>query len=288
MKKTSFNIHQRSKHRFLLIFTLLILMFLSSLPVTQKISTDYVDASLNRALASFAIAKGLNSVISVAQGTELAATPAGVGVNIAVGELLDPINDMIERFSWMMLAASVSLGIQKILLAVTATPIMKGLFIVLALLFTYFSFKRDTKASLTLRVLLIILILRFSMPLVALANNIFYESFQKETYTEASQSLNKAQTHAKALTTHEGKSETSFFGKIKELYEETAQTLNVKKKLEALKSNLEESFHHLLNLMILFIVQTMILPLLYLYLVIKMIKVAFKKELFGKRYLTYF
>ena len=42
--------------------------------------------------------------------------PAGVGVTLSIGELLDPFNDMVERFSWVMLLTSVSLGIQKILL----------------------------------------------------------------------------------------------------------------------------------------------------------------------------
>jgi hypothetical protein len=58
----------------------------------------------------------LNAVISVAQGTDVAIEPAGVGVKFSPGEILDPINDLVEKFSTLMLFASISFGIQKILI----------------------------------------------------------------------------------------------------------------------------------------------------------------------------
>ena len=38
----------------------------------DETSGDYADAALKRALVTFAVARGLNGVISVAQGTEVA------------------------------------------------------------------------------------------------------------------------------------------------------------------------------------------------------------------------
>ena len=70
----------------------------------------YTEDGIKRALATYAIARGLNGVISVAQGTEVAVEPVGVGVTFTPGQILDPINDLIERFSWIVLASSVSLG----------------------------------------------------------------------------------------------------------------------------------------------------------------------------------
>jgi len=72
-----------------------------------------VDAAFKRALVTWAIARGLNGVLSVAQGTEVAIQPAGIGVNFAPGEILDPINDLVERFSWIMMLAASSLGVQR-------------------------------------------------------------------------------------------------------------------------------------------------------------------------------
>ena len=79
-------------------------------------ASDRVDAGLKRALASFATARALNAVISVAQGTEVSAQPLGVGVNLAPGQALDPVNDVVEQFANLMLAASVSFGVQKMLI----------------------------------------------------------------------------------------------------------------------------------------------------------------------------
>src|SRR5690606_16603911 len=81
-------------------------------------ASERVDAGLKRALASFATARALNAVISVAQGTELSAQPLGVGVNVAPGQVLDPVNDMVEQFSNLMLVASVSFGVQKVLIGI--------------------------------------------------------------------------------------------------------------------------------------------------------------------------
>ena len=77
-----------------------------------------VDAGLKRALVSFATARVLNAAISVAQGTEARVQPFGFGVTLAPGQVLDPVNDLVEQFSNLMLAASVVFGIQKVLIAV--------------------------------------------------------------------------------------------------------------------------------------------------------------------------
>ena len=67
------------------------------------VATQQVDAGLKRALVSFATARTLNAVISVAQGTEVAIQPLGFGVNLAPGQVLDPINDLVEQFSHLIL-----------------------------------------------------------------------------------------------------------------------------------------------------------------------------------------
>ena len=79
-------------------------------------ATTYVETTMARAAYTFAIVRGLNGMISVIQGTEIAVSPAGIGLNLSVGEVLDPINDLAERFSWIMLASTASLGVQRILM----------------------------------------------------------------------------------------------------------------------------------------------------------------------------
>ena len=101
----------------LLLVALLVFSWLSPL---DSLATKLVDAGLQRALVSFAVAKTLNGVISVVQESQLSATPGGVGVNFAIGQFLDPVNDLVEQISTLLLIASVSFGVQKVLISMGA------------------------------------------------------------------------------------------------------------------------------------------------------------------------
>jgi len=96
-----------------LLFILSILViYLTTFAKLDSNAKTRIEASFNQALGVFATAKALNGVISLVQGTEVGPP----GVTISIGEILDPINDLVERFSWIMLASLTSLGIQKILM----------------------------------------------------------------------------------------------------------------------------------------------------------------------------
>ncbi len=84
-------------------------------PLDQS-ATKHVEAGLKRALVSFARARALNAVISVVQGTEISVQLAGFGPTFTPGQALDPINDLVEQFATLMLFASVSFGVQLLLI----------------------------------------------------------------------------------------------------------------------------------------------------------------------------
>ena len=97
-------------------------------------SKQHIDKAFNRALITFGIAKTLNGVISVAHGTEIAIQPAGVGINLTPGQILDPVNDLVERFSWIMLASTTSLGIQKVFLTMSIWPVFSNFLVFILVL----------------------------------------------------------------------------------------------------------------------------------------------------------
>jgi hypothetical protein len=103
--------------RILLVLSLVAVLLGAWLAPLDAPATQQVDAGLKRALVSFATARALNAVISVAQGTEVSLQPLGVGVTLAPGQLLDPVNDLVEKFSDLMLMASVAFGVQKVLIS---------------------------------------------------------------------------------------------------------------------------------------------------------------------------
>lgn len=125
-----------------------------------------VDAGLKRALISFATARALNAVISVAQGTQASVQPLGVGITLAPGQALDPINDLIEKFSNLMLAATVVFGIQKVLISIGSYwPLSLGLSAVAFGWAWCYVRQRHAPAWLS-RLLVILLMLRFAIPVV--------------------------------------------------------------------------------------------------------------------------
>lgn len=107
-------------------FTLLIILLVtfSWVPTLDNYSDDYTDTSIIQAGAAYATARGINALISTLQTSTI---QVGIGVegSITIGEVLDPLNDLIERFSQVMTVALGSLLLQKILLVITADSIFK-------------------------------------------------------------------------------------------------------------------------------------------------------------------
>ena len=78
------------------------------LPLESNIGQE-LTTMLKVTLSVYAVLRGLNAVISTAQGTELSIEPMGVGLTLTPGEILDPLNDLIEQVSTVLLFASASI-----------------------------------------------------------------------------------------------------------------------------------------------------------------------------------
>ncbi|OOZ39059.1 hypothetical protein BOW53_13060 [Solemya pervernicosa gill symbiont] len=107
--------HRRDLIRSLLLGALLAVMLLLNLggALDKGDLTEYVETTSERTLASFAIARVINAGISVIQAAEIGVS-IGVSANIKPGEVLDPINDLVERFSLMMLISATAFWILRI------------------------------------------------------------------------------------------------------------------------------------------------------------------------------
>lgn len=132
---------------------------------------DYSSANLNSSISSagliYGTARGINALVSLLQGTEVGV----VFVTFSIGEILDPINDLIERFSQVLLVALGSLALQKILLTVVSHTIFNVLLsIAAACTGITLLMNRPNLLRTCLKLFLIVAFLRFSLGLVVLAN----------------------------------------------------------------------------------------------------------------------
>jgi len=254
-----------------LLFILAITLNLSqSLDISSK---KYIDKAFNRALISFGIAKTLNGVISVAQGTEVAIQPAGIGINLTPGQILDPVNDLVERFSWIMLMSSTSLGIQKMFMIMSVWPAF-NYFLTFILLFGLLLLFNKTKkyASLRifiLRISLLIIVLRFAIPITSLSNQAVYSIFLEKEYVTSTTELEHATEEIGALNKNESFNQPnirkkSVWESAKDFYKSTSEMLDINKKIEQYKQAATETTRHIINLIVVFLFQTIIIPLLFL------------------------
>jgi hypothetical protein len=271
---------------FLSLFMIFVLVLSLSLGVDES-AKEIQNEAFNRAFMAFGLAKGLNMVISLIQGTQLSFTPVGVGLSFSIGEILDPFNDMVERFSWVMLASTVSLGVQKIILELSG-----GLFLQVALVLSvglatvllwYKQLKNSLYLSYSLKLFAILLLLRFSAVLFIYSSEILYNTTLEKKYTNASERVMLTKTqlddlHQKnKLLVYEQKKE-GFFSGLSSKYDRVLDNLNISKQLESMHSSIEKASQSIVTLITIFITQSVLLPLLYFWILISSIKFIFRTD----------
>ncbi|WP_455203888.1 hypothetical protein [Kaarinaea lacus] len=241
----------------------------------------YIDTAFERALITFGVARSINGVISVAQGTEVAVHPAGFGVNFTPGEILDPINDLIERFSWVMLVSAASLGVQKIFLNMSASPILSVLLTILVSIMVLLLWKGNIASNAYRKqfqnLFLIILFVRFSVPVSAIASEVLYDAFLTEQYAESAQQLEQTRETISSISA-ETKEELQvtenegMMDRAKKWFDSAAENINIQERIDQYQAAAADASKHAINLIAVFIMQTVILPLVFLWVVYRLLR----------------
>jgi len=259
--------------------------------IAEKTGQQYSDAALKRALLTFAAARTLNGAISVAQGTELALEPGGVGVVLSIGQILDPVNDLVERFSAVMLVAASSIGLQNILLRITAwwgvtlVLIVASVYALAALWWP--GMRNSRRENTAIRLLLAVIFVRFAMPLLVIGTTLIFDAFLASEQDAATQALRETQAQVEKLDQEPLRPETEApsiqdqsiidrgASKLKEYLDSASEslvTIDPKEKLEQLRERASEVAVDIINLIAIFIFQTVLLPLAFLWLFIQGLK----------------
>lgn len=272
------------------IFLSIVLIFILVLSLGLGVDESALalhDLAFERAMVAFGLAKGLNAVISLIQGTELSFTPVGVGLNFSVGEVLDPFNDMVERFSWVMLFASVSLGVQKLLLILSAKLFLQIALFVSVVSTISFMWIKQIKNSLflsySLKLFVLLLLLRFSAIFFVYSSELFYTSTLQNQYYEASNKIEKTKVELEDLQSKnkslvETQKQEGFFNGVSSQYEKIKESLNISRQLDALQNSIESASRNIITLITIFVVQSVVMPLLFLWFFVLSIKFVLRNE----------
>ena len=267
------------------LFIILFILF-SSLETFDTKSSEQLDASFSRALTTFAMARVLNGLVSVVQGTEINVSPAGMGATFAPGQLLDPINDMVERFSWVMLMSTVSIGTQEVMLELGKSLVFKLLFSVVGLLFVLQLWVKKSflpwDVSKTFQLIIILGVLRFSVPFLVMLNEVVYVQVLSTEYSTAFSLVEKHTAEVELMvenvrTKEQKVQEPSSF----------IERFNVSRKYENFKREMREQvdtfilqfnmmMESMIKLITVFILNTIVIPIGALWLFVWGAKLLFR------------
>jgi hypothetical protein len=238
-------------------------------------AAEQVDAGLKRALVSFATARALNGVISVVQGTEIVAQPLGVGVTLTPGQLLAPINELVKHFSDLMLAASVAFGIQKALIGIGGYWLVSLVLTAVAIGWTWFYFRQRHPPSWLSRILVILLMVRFAIPLITVGTEMLSQRFLAADYMASQHAIDLSSGQVAMLSSPVPTSAEApgMLERIKDWFPKDG---DLKTRFDNLKKSAEQVTEHIIKLMVIFLLQTLVIPLLLLWGLYGVARVAFE------------
>lgn len=266
---------------------IIILLVLGSSNTIDSIAESKIEASFTNALTTFAVVRGINAVISVVQGTEVAIEPGGVGVILTPGEILDPANDLIERFSWIVLAASTSLGAQIVLLKIGSTVlgnylvILSGSILLISIWTSILS--NSGWRNILIKSAFLMIFIRFLIPIVTLANELVYSSLLSPTYINSQAILENVENDVQKLQARDSssasdESEEGILSSISRFYERTTDRMNLSARYREYDEKIAGASKHIINLIVVFIFQTLVFPLIFLWLAIRLFRLLIKSN----------
>lgn len=254
-------------------------------------ATEKVDSGLKNALATYATARILHGVISAVQGTQIDAAPAGVGATFTPGQILAPAAEMLKQFSDLMLIVCASFALQKLLIAIGGYVAVSVVLSVVALAWTVFILLQRRQAPPWLsKILIVLLLVRFAVPLMVLGSDQVFQTVLLEKYQISHAGLD-ATSKGPAVTKAEDLANTSnapksvtqsqvppvpsssglnVFSKLNELVDNINAWMKNKAaasvaKYDAIQKAANEAVEHVVMLMAVFVLQTIVLPLLILF-----------------------
>lgn len=263
-----------------------VLLYLSSgvqVPVLDSTAEGYFRDSITKAGVSYGVCRIINATVSIIQESSLQLEPAGIGLSLAVGQAVDPINDMVERLSNVLVMAISSLGIQELAYEISLTlapPIFACLLFVLSLLAWFRQKSIVALQNVFTGCLIIVSIARFCLPLSSIANEFLQENFFEDRIVEANRELARSAADLDklkdvSLPEYDGFMET-IEGGASYLKQKSVAFKNA---VAVTLENRELIVENLLRLTFLyigvFVIQVLVLPLLIFWFLIKTVNSLF-------------
>ncbi|CAK8717776.1 ABC transmembrane type-1 domain-containing protein [Candidatus Electrothrix laxa] len=257
------------------------LLFLSpglKIPILDEATDNYFREAISKGGISYATCRVINASVSIIKESNLHMQPAGVGLSLAVGQALDPIDDMTERLSDILVTAIISLGVQKLAYEIgisLAPPVLAVFLLLLAVLVWFNSTKLVFLHKTMTRFALLIIIARFFLPLSSIANDFINTNFFTPQIDAVSEKLALDSEGFDQLKDF-SLPDNGIFGTASFLREKSGE---FKKAFAVIGNNMGGMIASLLELTFLYVgilvIQVILLPLLAFFFLIKIVNALF-------------
>ena len=176
-----------------------------------------------------------------------------------------------------MLVASVAFGIQKVLVGVGAHWAVSLLLTAVAVAWAVLSLRRDQVPRWLPQALVVLLMLRFALPLATIGSDVVFQQFLAGDYVASQQALDRTAVQVdkaspSAAAAPEG---ASLLDRIKGWA--GSQGTAWKERFDSLKQAAEQATGHVIRLMVIFILQTLVLPLAMLWALFALAKAVLRR-----------
>lgn len=168
-----------------------ILTIFSWIGTIDRVSETFIDTSLKQAAIVYGTARAINATVSVLQTFSIP------GIGLGVGQALDPLNSIVERFSTIMEISIGSLVIQKILIEITTNSFFNILLTISAIIIFVSVFIRNIfDFQLLAKIFLSLAFLRYAIVISLAMNGVISDAFIKDKIDTEADIIIKASTEA--------------------------------------------------------------------------------------------
>ncbi len=141
--------------------------YLWIVPANQTYAKRYLNESIVLSASTYATCRVINGGVSSLQESSISISPWGVGLEYEAGQILDPINDAVERLSEACVHSMALLGAQRIVLGIINRYGMVPFYLALVAFLGLALWGKGSRfARLAGRLAIILLLLRISTPVL--------------------------------------------------------------------------------------------------------------------------
>lgn len=244
-------------------------------PWLDRHADSSLSVAITSTLALFASVRGVDAIVSSLEGTELALSPVGIGVTFAPGELLEPIDDLIEQLADVLLWVLTLMGVERLSIGLLGSVWVRSLSasVLVAAALVLWLRPHWKWPGYARKFVVVLVLLRLALPLVAISSELVAQHIV-DTRTAAAEAAlvtmsqqirtEQSQTNAANSAGTDTTGNPSLLERLETATRNFSENLQIQARMQRLSNRLDEGVNHAVDLLALVILRALLFPALFL------------------------